>query len=218
MKVLLEKTVQGATKIWTSEVKPNDLLNLSKPIHQQGKLSVLMVENPVYNESSTTLQFDLESAILLNIGSSKEAIIVDAKTCQTQNISNKTPKSTNIRLNQGDKLYLEELNKLPDFLREIGKQILFEIRKDFIGELKFFQKSRKFVESPDNFWVVKIQPRAKSLRIVVYGKPLEHKNYNTIQLKRDMASYSSFVLSSKEQTQEAISAIKEAKHLKNKKK
>ncbi|MGE4519987.1 MAG: hypothetical protein AB7E04_10830 [Desulfobacteraceae bacterium] len=215
MRILLENTIQGANRIWTSKVEPRQLLSLSKkPIHQQGSLSVLMVEDPTFDAPNNTLQFNIESVILLNLGNSSETIVVDSRENKSDAEPKKFTPTPPQNISSGDTNFLKELQKLPQIQQEIGEQILSGVRNEFTGELKYFPKSGKFVESPDNFWVIRIQPRAKNLRIIIYGEPYDHQNYKTIQLKRDMASYSSFVVGSNEQTQEAISAIKDAKRLK----
>ena len=216
MRIILENTIQGASKIWTSKIEPNQLLNLSKkPIHQQGSLSVLMVENPIFDPLNKTLQFSIDSVVLLNLGNSSETIVIDSREKESKAETNKLDTPISRSVSPGDDGFLKELNKLPTIQQEIGKQILSGVREEYSGELKFFTKSGKFVETPDNFWVIRIQPRAKNLRIIIYGIPVEHETYQTIQLKRDMASYSSFIVSSKDQVSDAIHAIKNAKKLKN---
>lgn len=41
-----------------------------------------------------------------------------------------------------------------------GNELLTRIRTEFPSVLRYHPKSKKFVESPDNFWVVRVQPRA----------------------------------------------------------
>lgn len=218
MRVLLDNTVQGANKTWTSKVEPNQLLSLSKkPIHQQGSLNVLMVENPIFDEHNQTLQFSIESVVLLNLGNSSETIVIDSRANELKTKINEVLKPASQNIASGDNSFLKALEILPPLQQEIGKKILSGVRSEFTGELKFYPKAGKFVETPDNFWVIRIQPRVKNLRIIIYGNPHDHKGYETIQLKRDMASYSNFIVSSKEQTHEAISVIKDAKKLKNSK-
>ena len=102
----------------------------------------------------------------------------------------------------GDHQFIADLSKLPPLLQKLGKELLQEVRCTFPGKLQYYPKSKKYVESPDNFWVVKIQPRAKSLRIVVYGSPQKHGSKKSIELKDDMTGYSSFIINNPSQLAE----------------
>jgi hypothetical protein len=149
----------------------------------------------------------------LNLGNTAEAILVDSResdTCET--VSGLQPNGQTHP--SGDIRFLKELLALPESLRDVGEQLLAQIRKQFTGELVFHEKSGKFVESPDNFWVVRVQPRVQSLRIIVYGTPQKHGKQKSIELRDDMKGYSSFVINSQRQLSEAFKVISEAKRLK----
>jgi hypothetical protein len=216
MRVTIEKVSSGAEGVWTSHIDPQSLLRLANPVRQGGHINIVLVSRPSYDNRDHSLQFDLDSAILLNLGNTSETIIIDSRegdvSLSTHDVQPNVQKQP-----AGDSRFFKELKQLPESLREVGEQLLKEVRKEFPGELVFHPKSGKFVESPDNFWVVRIQPRAQSFRIIVYGKPNEHSLKDTIELKRDMASYSSFVIDSKHQIHEAVELIREAKRLKDNK-
>ncbi len=108
----------------------------------------------------------------------------------------------------GDKKFLQQL---PPHLRRLGEHFLIDVRKQFKGELQFRPKSRRYVESPDNFWTVKPQPRDKSLRITVRGTPSYFPKSRSIPLVLDMNGYSSFKVNSLKQIDEAISTLMQAK-------
>lgn len=214
MRVTLYEISPGATGIWTANVDPQRLMKLANPIRQGGSVSVVLVARPSYDAGAQSLQFDLDSAILLNLGNTFEAILVDSRDKDVQKSRQSAELPTGEKA-AGDRRFLEELKHLPESQRTLGEQLLTAVRKEYPGELVFHQKSGKFVESPDNFWVVRIQPRAQSLRIVVYGRPGEHGSKNTIVLKQDMASYSNFVIHSEHQIPEAVGVIRQAKRLKD---
>lgn len=211
MRVTIDKVTPGAKGVWTSSIEPQRLLKLGNPIRQWGCLSVVMVSQPSFENHS--LQFDLDSAILLNLGNSSEAILVDSR--ESKSVGTKLVLQSNVHTHSsGDLRFVKELSALSEPLRKLGEQLLGEIRQEFAGELVFHEKSGKFVESPDNFWVIRVQPRAQSLRIIVYGTPKKHGAKSTIELKDDMTGYSSFVINSQGQLREAIDIIREAKQLK----
>jgi transcriptional regulator of heat shock response len=214
MKVILENTTQCANRVWTSKVEPSNLLSLSnKPIHQKGSLSVLMVENPNFDKVNGTLQFNIESLVLLNLGNSLEAIIIDSKNVESTSKDSKIIKSPSQKISSGDDSFLKELDKLPSRQKEIGELLLSGVRNEFFGELKHISKTGKFIETPDDYWAIQIQPKAKNFRIIIYGSPHVHHGNNKIELKQDTSFYSSFILSSKAQIEGAVCAIEHAKYL-----
>jgi hypothetical protein len=224
---MIEEVIQGVEGVWTAKIDPQRLIKLANPVRQGNRLNVVMVTRPSYDADTHSLQFDLDSALLLNLGNTFETVLIDSREeeldqpsptphpIEQVRPSSPTPQGRKRVRPDGDTLYLIELRVLPDSLREVGEQLLAEIRKEFPGELVFHPKSKKFVESPDNFWVVRIQPRAQSLRIIVYGRPEEHGKYHSIDIKRDMASYSSFVVDTQRQVSDAVKVIREAKRLKD---
>lgn len=212
MRVTIEKVSPGAEGIWSAQIEPQRLLKLANPCHQGGRINIIMIPRPLFDEQNHSLQFDLDSVLLLNLGNTSETILISSREDKKQ--TEEVQKSFQKR-GSGDYLFYEKLKLLPKTQRKVGKKLLAEIRKEFPGELKFYEKSKKFVESPDNFWVVRVQPRAKSLRIIVYGKPIEHGIQHSIVLKPDMGSYSSFTIDSEDQLPEAIKVIRNAKRLKD---
>ena len=220
MRVTVEEVVSGADGVWTVQIDPQRLLRLANPIHQEGHISILMVSKPLFDDQNHSLQFNLDSALLLNLGNTTKAIFIDSAEDEIlQKSKNAQPvlEVSSKCLTSGDNLFFEELKRLPELQQNLGEELLKTIRQEFPGELKFHQKSGKFVESPDNFWVVRVQPRAKSLRIIVYGNPYSYDPQNTIGLKPDMAGYSNFVIDKKQQLSEAVNVIRKAKFLKNNK-
>ena len=211
MRVTIDKVMPGAKGVWTSSIEPQRLLKLGNPIRQWGCLSVVMVSQPSFENHS--LQFDLDSAILLNLGNTSETILVDSR--ESKSVDTKLVLQSKMQTpSSGDLRFVKELSALSEPLRKLGEQLLGEIRKEFTGNLVFHEKSGKFVESPDNFWVVRIQPRAQSLRIIVYGTPRKHGTKSTIEMKDDMTGYSSFIINNQCQLREAIDVIFKAKQLK----
>ena len=107
----------------------------------------------------------------------------------------------------GDKLFLSEL---PLDLRDLGENLLSGVRNQFPGELSYEPRSAKFDETPEIFWTVKIQPKVKSLRVTVRGRPNNFKKSTGISLSNDRFGYSAFVLKHKSQIRGAIDTIIQA--------
>ena len=81
------------------------------------------------------------------------------------------------------------------------------MREYYDGELKYYPKSNKFVETQKNFWSVKIQPRAKSLRITIKGETNDFIEYADFAFKNDIRTFSSFILSDINKVKEAVNII-----------
>ena len=114
----------------------------------------------------------------------------------------------------GDSLFLTKLDDQPSGLQELGKELLQGVRNFYQGGLKYKENSQKFVESPDNFWTVRIQPRVQTLRITLYGRPNHFESIEGITFKPDMGSYTNFLISSMSQLKPALTAIRHAMNLK----
>jgi hypothetical protein len=213
MKIVIDGAIPGTVGIWVAKIDPQQLLKLAKPHRQGGGISIILVNYPIFYDGRKCLEFDLGAAELLNLGSSNEAVFIDSRVSTS---TGEVLPSTELKRNfaKGDMLFLQEIDTLPESIKELGKQLINGIRSLFPGELQFHPKSKKFVESPDNFWVVRIQPRDKSFRIVVYGSPEAHPKYTNISLANDMKSYSAFKLERQAQLLDTIAAIKESHRLK----
>lgn len=108
---------------------------------------------------------------------------------------------------EGDEEYLRQL---PDALREVGSELLREVRKRWPGQLQG-PLSGRFVESPDNFWAVRIQPRDKSLRMTVRGEAQQFAGTEALGLKDDRRGYSTFKLTRLEELDLALSVLARAR-------
>jgi hypothetical protein len=215
MRLIIDNAASRNGGVWSAVVDPSSLLRLGKPTHQGGRLSVVMISNPKYDVERCALQFELESALLLNLGNSNEVVFLDTGEPQIGQVKPVTEVADTRKLAEGDKRFLEELKRLAMPLQEIGMKLMAAIRAEFPGALSFHPRSKKFVETPDNFWVARVQPRVQSIRIVIYGNPEDHVTYASIRLVPDMRSYSSFVVEREEQLADAISAVRAAQHLRN---
>jgi hypothetical protein len=198
MKIFIEGAViLDDDRIWKAEVNPNDFKFLGTCQNSIGRISVILVMNPIFIESQNRLEFEPSSAQILNIGNSTKTIIIGMGP------EAKTP--------TGDDKFLEEIRKTSPKLLLIGEKLLFEVRRNNpLGELKSTE-SGKFVETPDNYWTVKIQPRNQSLRITVRGRPHEFDVEGDIDIKADRPGYSGFKINEENQLNSALLIMKRAK-------
>ena len=106
--------------------------------------------------------------------------------------------------------YLADLSVDPE-LRRIGSQLLARVRAKRPGGLRHYPESGRYVETPDNYWTVKIQPRDRSLMITVRGRPELFSTIDGIDVKPDRGSYSRFKVSSAAQVDAAAAVILRAR-------
>jgi hypothetical protein len=214
----LRISVENVTKIdegiWLAQLNPSEVRILGECSANYGDPSVLLLLEPAeYNESSQKVIFNPKAVQLLNIGNSNKAIILDGlpdqigKAAENGLVGPSREETRPEPVNEGDSKFITEL---PPDLKDLGEMLLAEVRKHFRGELKYHARSRKYVETPDNFWTVIIQPRDKSLRITVRGIPQSFAGYPDVSLKDDMSGYSAFKVTRKDQINSAVSIIKKA--------
>jgi hypothetical protein len=190
--------------LWKARLAQAELQFLGSAGSRVGPLSVLLISDGAsFDQATRTLSFNPGSAQLLNLGTSDEAIIV-----QSAPVSGLRPAPQAgypiSRATVGDSRFLANL---PTKMREFGKALLEAVRAQYPGELKFFERSGKYVETPDNFWTVRIQARDESFRITVRGKPDSFIGIHSLTIKPDMTGYSSFKLSSPKQIEEFMSVL-----------
>jgi len=189
--------VDGATAldqgIWRAHFSPAEVRMLGMSASNTGDRTVLLLNGiPKYDESESSLIFDPSKAKLLVSGSSDAAIFIATALGDSIDVSSRQVAG---RAN-GDSAFL---SSLPKNLSDLGRSLLDLVRSTYSGELKFYEKSGRYVESPDNFWTVKPQPRDVSFRITVRGAPESFKDVDSLDLKPDQSGYSSFKVSTESQ-------------------
>jgi hypothetical protein len=192
--------------VWKAKLPPDDLVFLGGNATRLGPVSVLLLlDSASFDHASSTLSFRPTNARLLNLGSTDSAVILESRTAAEANPNTTTVTPTE-HIVGGDADYLAAL---PSTLREFGTQLLTAVRSSFPGSLRFFSKSGKYVETPDNFWTIRIQGRDKSFRITVRGRPDDFLPSGTISLNPDMTGYSSLKLSTPGQLNDFIRILQQ---------
>jgi hypothetical protein len=176
-------------RIWRAPLSPAEvrLLGLSAP--STSDRTVLLLEGqPRFDPVSGRLAFDPSAAKLLCAGTSSEAILVggsDATSVPTQPARKQTQPTSRPG---GDAAFL---SSLPTNLAELGRTLLDAVRSKYAGELHFYPKSGRYIDTPDNFWTIKPQPRNVSFRITVRGAPDSFVGIGALQVGADQTGYSS---------------------------
>jgi len=189
--------------VWKAQLSPEEIRFLGTKPFNYGNLSILLLtETPPFDKERGILQFSPTNVHVLNLGASPETIIVETKSREIMQ-PEKEVRGRSGFLNNGDANFI---NELPSFIKQLGTAILQAVRTDFPGELKL-SPSGKYVETPDNFWTIRPQPRDQSFRITVRGRPDSFGNPKSVVLKHDMSGYSSFKVSNLSQIEDLISIL-----------
>jgi hypothetical protein len=177
-------------RVWSAPLSPAEvrLLGLSAP-STSDRTVLLLDSDPRFDPSTGRLAFDPNSVKLLCAGTSNAAILLSG------NSSSAAPPQTPRKQTQvasrpsGDAAFL---SSLPANLAELGRALLEAVRNKYAGELRLYPKSGRYVDTPDNFWTIKPQPRDVSFRITVRGTPDSFVGVGPLQVRADQTGYSSF--------------------------
>jgi len=199
--------IEGATcldeGVWKARLSPAEVRLLDPRAVSAGAITVLLLsDEPRFDLEKKQLSFDPSKAKLLNVGTTDTTILVGGLPANTQ--PNLSKCAVPVALGSGDSRFL---SSLPPHLSELGTKLLQSVRSKFSGDLTFYEASGKYVEAPDNFWTIRPQPRDKSFRITVRGRPESFKTPATLELKPDMPGYSSFKVARIGQVEEFLRVL-----------
>lgn len=186
--------IEGVTllgeRVWRAPISPAEvrLLGLSTP-STSDRTVLLLDGSPRYDAESGRLAFDPSAAKLLSAGTSNVAILVGGTETGPQPIQQPQQRSQPASRPSGDAAFL---SALPSNLAELGGALLGAVRDKYAGELRLYPKSGRYVDTPDNFWTIKPQPRDVSFRITVRGSPDSFTGVGALQVGADQTGYSSF--------------------------
>lgn len=186
--------IEGVTllgeRVWRAPLSPAEvrILGLSAP--STSDRTVLLLEGSQrYDAESGRLAFDPSAARLSSAGRSNAAILVGGAETGSQRVQQPQQRSQPAPRPSGDAAFL---SALPVRLAELGRALLGAVRDKYEGELRLCPKSGRYVDTPDNFWTIKPQPRDISFRITVRGTPDTFTGVGALQVGPDQTDYSSF--------------------------
>lgn len=199
--------------LWEGKLQVEDFRVLHAPSITHGAVSVIVVNDPSleFDEHAGRINFDLIKARLANRGDTDRVIIVSGCAVDRKAVRSTRPTvASDGTFSPGDERFLHALRVLPRRVRRVGEELLNQIRSEFEGGLKYHPITGSYVQTPDKFWAVRIQPQDRSLRIVVRGEPDYFGPVTEIELRPDRASYSSFKIWKRSQLPAALAIIRMA--------
>jgi hypothetical protein len=184
--------IAGATRlddhVWKALLSPAEARLLGPNAPSAGATTVvLLADEATFDAGRRQLAFDPAKARLLNAGTSDSAILIGIAAKPSSSVTGGNMPS--ISAPPGDAKFLA---LLPTQLRFLGESLLGAVRTKFPGELKFYEDSGRYIDTPDNFWTIKPQSRDVSFRITVRGTAESFHGVRTLQLKPDRHGYSTF--------------------------
>ena len=203
VRLVISEAVLLGHSLWIAPLTPADVRRFGEVRHSSGARSVVGLGGWEFDPTTQQLSVDLDKILVLNVGTSDEALLVDlgesAGETKKSNREQSGPRA-------GDQQFVVECGLLLDqAFADMAKQLLAEIRRRHRGHLHEGQ-ARKWVNHPSNFVAITIQPRDQSLAVHVKGDPNEF-NAPTLDIKPDRPSYSRFKLERAAQLPDAIRAI-----------
>lgn len=207
VKLVLDDATNLAPGIWRATVRPEDTAIFGVAGSRSGEITILLLPNVAPpSDEAAGLTFEPSYARLLNAGSTSQAIVVFGAAGVEDDDQEVVRQRFGPRVQHDDERYLDELKSLPDTLAQAGADILTAMRDSNGG---YFQKtsSGRFVNRPNNFWTVKVQPRDRSLRFTVRGSLSRFGRDPGIEMRPDRNGYSTFKLSEAGQRDRAIAIL-----------
>jgi len=207
LRLSIEGASQIAGEVWRAQLDPSEVVRLLGP--GDGQLSVILV-TAAADRRDEELEFEPRYARVLNVGTSSEALVVFDPEAEAAGAVSERSSPTEAAVHApGDQAFLDDPRL--SGLRSLGEELLTRVRRQFRGGLRYYPKSKRYVEKPDNFWTVSIQPVVKDLLITVRGVPEHFVVPDGIELKADQNGYSNFKISRSDQIPGALSIIGQAR-------
>lgn len=207
----IQATVDEVTRladgVWKGNLTPGEVRSLGNSSVNLGATSVVATRDGAFEDQGDSLSFDPSDAVVLNVGTGNSVIFLSLGVMESSTGTIRgTSSKDEVGLRGGDRLFLDAARLLltPE-LAQTGEELLREIRSQQPGELKEGQ-ARKWVNEPDNFVAITIQPRDQSYAIHVRGDPKDFGS-SSLDIRQDRTSYCRFKIKTRDQVVEAIYVI-----------
>lgn len=197
--------------LWEASLSPREVRCVGVCHSNSGRVSVILLKAFGFDGQEGSVSFSPDAVTILNVGTSTRTVIVAADPAYSTNSRHSDITSSpdaSRAVGGGDQQFLLALDELPSEVKKAGEAILTQVRQHFPGDLRAVS-SRRFQETPDNFWFIAIQPRDRSLSITVRGLP---ERFSTERLKvvEDRRPYSRFKVTCADDVPEAVEVISKA--------
>ena len=205
-KIVIEQAIKLSEKLWSANLAPRDAKLFGNAASIKGDTSILLLTSePSFSDQN--LSIAPTTAELVNLGNSSHLVIVGSySNSNSHEDQPEEPEPRTIQIGSGDQKFIQSS---PPMLMALAEAILQAIRSVYVGELQFYEKAKRFVESPDNFLAISPQSRKQNFAIYVRGLPSVFESViKTLEPKKDRAGYSRFTLGRADQIPELMAILK----------
>ena len=151
--------------IWVGALSATEAAKLpGAPLRVAGP-HVVLVTNPAWN--GRELQAPYLGVSVLALGAGDDAIYVRAGGGAATPPETPAAPQSAAPATGDDNVFIDALAQLGTDLERIGRALMARIRARYPGALAQTENFKKFVETPDNFWGVEIQPRVGAIKLIV---------------------------------------------------
>ena len=217
---MLRLSVVGARTlddgVWRAKLPSADVAKFaSNNSTHTVRTSILSVENPKWDCGTGTLHFDTSNFVVLNVGTSDDAIFIENRSATLESdLGKPSGQSGKIKSDRavarGDREFILLARKeLSAQMAAVAEELLSEVRVRQDGELKRGQ-AKNFSETPDNFWYVILQPRIDMLSITIRGEVKHFSGVASLPIKDDRGN-TLFKVTCRDDIPEALKLIFHAK-------
>lgn len=219
LSTLIPNVEEIGAQIWAAKLSEADLRQLGSPLRTGGQRSVvILTADPEYIGARSELRVVNGSAfVAMGASESETTLFIAAPVFQERssepNVSTEQERPVEgLERPVSDSAFLESLSSFRSDLADLARDVLEGVRRmSPEGHLELSPVARRWIEKPDNFWTIKVQPQARSLSLTIRGPVESHSEVPGIELKRDMGSYSRFTITSREQVSGTLQLLREAK-------
>lgn len=172
--------------IWSFDMPPHQVRHLGQTSHAMGASSVVVFSDCEFDADSQQLNFAIEDASPINVGTTSRVIGIAAGTCGNETLNAPaTEFHESGRLGPGDREFLRLAKaEFSESMAQTAEKLLLSVRQRSAGDLKR-GKARNFSETPDNFWYVIVQNRIDELAITVRGPVGHFAGVSSLDVKDD---------------------------------
>jgi hypothetical protein len=194
--------------VWIASLTPAEVRRLGTGA-ALGARSIVGLSLPKFDTTTGQLMFDPAKTTVLAVGDSEEAVLIDLRTAaRPAEVNNQADAGMTLnRARKGDEAFLRASRALmSDSLVSLIKDLLDGVRQRHPGEL-WEGQARKWVNSPDNFVAITIQPRDRSFAIYARGESDAYDALSSIDVRRDRPGYVRFKLYKASQLEDALKIV-----------
>jgi len=164
--------------VWTGALAAADAAALpGAPLRIAGP-HVLVLDRPLWNGMVLTAAFHGVSVVAL--GTTGRAIYlangagarvgegaapVESAKDERAALVPRDPRPA--KLSSDDEMFVYGLDEIGSDMARVGRALMARIRQIYPGALQRTDNPRRFVETPDNFWGVEVQPRKQAVKLTV---------------------------------------------------